>query len=977
MNWKYYKPKFEYEKLFDDSAWPWEGHKNFAYDLVANIRPKTIVELGTHYGTSLWSFSQSVKDQKINTKISAVDTWKGENHAGYYGEEVFGMVNKIKDTYYKEQKIYLIRKTFDLAVSDFDDGSIDILHIDGLHTYEAVKHDFESWLPKVSKNGIIILHDTSVGERDFGVYKLWGELKKKYSTIEFFQSFGLGVLFLNKKLGKEMKGQEKEWQMHYSYIHEMGKVELVHTKDRIIAEVKGADTQKNKEIKRMEDVIGLRGAELKLKNQEIQHKNADLLSKDIEIEKMKEGINLKDVELKVKAQELQLKNADLLSKNQEIQAKNTEIQQKIQETSSHLQEIQRMTTSRFWKIKTFYEKFKNPILRHSYTANRLSKKAVFVFKRDGFRRTVSCATEYLFSSSKLSKELKRGEVLESDDTPYKKWIKNIEKKQKTLEYQDIEKKIKKLSYQPKISVIFPVFNTDEIFLRKAIFSVIEQYYQNWELCIVDDRSERVIIKKILNEFGNRDPRIKVKILEKNLGISGATNEAVGMASGEFIAFLDHDDELEPEAFYENIKLLNENKELDLIYSDDDKIDENGFRYDPQFKPDWSPELLLSYCYVSHLKILRKKLFVDLGGFRDKFNGSQDYDFLLRLAEKTDKVGHISKVLYHWRSIPGSVAHSSAEKPASIERGRMAVEEALDRRGIKATVSIPDFAERSKIGVYKIDFDPRKYQDMVTIIIPTKDNVSILKRCIDSIRSKTNYSNYEILVINNNSVEKQTFQYLKDQNIRTIDIKTDKFNFSKINNMAVEQVKSEFVLFLNNDTEIISPNWLLEMVGSMQISKKIGAVGAKLIYFDGRIQHAGVLLGLHDNSAGHAHKLAHKDDPGYLCYASVLRNYSAVTAACLLTRKSLFNRVGGFDEKKLSVSYNDVDFCLKLLRLGYRIVYNPGATLYHHEGKSRGFTDNPDELNHFKNTWKEHIVDDPHYNINLSLENEKFEIKQKN
>lgn len=695
------------------------------------------------------------------------------------------------------------------------------------------------------------------------------------------------------------------------------------------------------------------------------------------IKQKSEEIQAKNAEIQKKDEVIQLKDKEIQEKNRELQLKNAEMQQKSQEISSHLREIQRMTTSRFWKIKTFYEKFKNPILRHFFTFNRLSKKAIFVFKRDGLKKTVSCAAEYLFSSGKLSKELKREVVFEGDDTPYKKWIKNIERKQKMLDYQDIEKKIKKLSYQPKISVIFPVFNTDEIFLRKAIFSVIEQYYQNWELCIVDDRSERIIIKKILDEFGNRDPRIKVKYLEKNLGISGATNEAAKMATGEFIAFLDHDDELEPEALYENIKLLNGDKELDLIYSDDDKIDENGFRYDPQFKPDWSPELLLSYCYVSHFKVLRKKLFIDLGGFRDKFNGSQDYDFLLRLAEKTDKVGHISKILYHWRSIPGSVAHSSAEKPASIERGRMAVQEALDRRGIEATVSIPDFAEKARIGVYKIDFDAKKYQDRVTIIIPTKDNVSILKRCIDSIRNKTNYSNYEILVIDNNSVEKNTAQYLKEEKLRTINIKTDKFNFSKINNVAVEQVKSEFVLFLNNDTEVISPNWLLEMVGSMQMNKKIGAVGAKLIYFDGRIQHAGVLLGLHNNSAGHAHKLAHKDDPGYLCYASVLRNYSAVTAACLLTRKSLFDRVGGFDEKKLSVSYNDVDFCLKLLRLGYRTVYNPNAILYHHEGKSRGFIDNPDELNHFKNTWKEHIADDRYYNVNLSLENEKFEIKQKN
>ncbi|MFZ2976081.1 MAG: glycosyltransferase [Candidatus Moraniibacteriota bacterium] len=713
-----------------------------------------------------------------------------------------------------------------------------------------------------------------------------------------------------------------------------------------------------------------------LKNQEIQQKDQIIQEKNQEIQRKDQSIQQKD-------QEIQQKDQEIGIKNQELENKENILQQQHFELNAIKKSLQ-------WRIPNFFycfyinniqKQIPQPIFRmidrvlgFLRKIRVLYQQAVISFRTEGFRNVTLRIWNYIFYGEGF---LEKKKDFENNDIPYKKWISNIEREKKIIDYRNIEKEIKYLSYKPKVSIILPVYNTDEIFLRKAIFSVLYQYYENWELCIIDDKSDKIIIKKILNEFKNRDHRVKVLYLDDNLGISGATNKGVEMATGEFIAFLDHDDELEPEALYENIKLLNKNKELDLIYSDDDKIDENGFRYDPQFKPDWSPELLLSYCYISHFKFLRKSIFIDLKGFRSEFDGSQDFDFLLRLAEVTEKIGHIPKILYHWRSIPGSVAYSTIEKPASIRLGQVAVQEALDRRGIKATAVIPDFAEKSRIGVYKLKFNPKDYQEKVTIIIPTKDNIPLLKRCIDSIKEKTNYSNYEILVINNNSIEKETFQYFKNEKISVIDIKTYKFNFSKINNLAVDKINSELILFLNNDTEIISSNWLLEMVGSISVDKKIGAIGAKLIYADNRIQHAGVVLGLNDNSAGHAHKLMNRNDSGYLSYALVLKNYSAVTAACLLTKKSLFKTVDGFNEKDLAVSYGDVDYCLKILEIGSRIVYNPSAILYHHEGKTRGFGDNLNELNYFKNTWKKYIKSDPYYNINLSLSNEQFRIKEEN
>ena len=668
-------------------------------------------------------------------------------------------------------------------------------------------------------------------------------------------------------------------------------------------------------------------------------------------------------------------NKKLIPINEEIIKKQREI------ISQKEEEISFLKSSKFWKLRHWYFKIKFLIFYPDKFLIKYFKKTKYLvcsflesYRKEGRNVAVRRLFSYIKTGkgkADVQKELRK----DTDEDKYGKWIENIEAPFKKKNYSDINSTLNKLNYKPKISVLMPVFNSNEIFLRKAIFSVIYQYYQNWELCIVDDCSDKKIVKTILKEFQERDNRIKVISLEKNAGISETTNKAAEMATGEFIGFLDHDDLLEPEALLENIKVLNVNRDADFIYSDDDKIDENGDRYDPQFKPDWSPELLLSYCYVSHFKLIRRSLFLNLGGFRKEFDGSQDYDFVLRLGEKTDKIFHIPKILYHWRSLPGSVAKSASEKPVSIERGRLAVKHALDRRNIRGSVVVSDFAKKSNLGVYKINFSPSDYSKKVTIIIPTKDKIDILSKCIDSIEQKTNYKNYEIMVVNNNSNE-ETEKYLKKKNIKYINIKTDNFNFSKINNIAAEKSDSEFILFLNNDTKVVNSNWLLELVGVISLNEKIGAVGARLIFPDKRIQHAGVVLGLHGFLAGHANKLLGFNSLGYLSYNLVMRNYSAVTAACMLTRKSLFKKLKGFDEKNLAVAYSDIDYCLRLVNDGYRTAYNPEALLYHYEGYSRGFNDNKREPEYFGNKWKEIIKNDPFYNINLSLDNERFEIRTK-
>ncbi|NEQ37338.1 MAG: glycosyltransferase, partial [Okeania sp. SIO3I5] len=535
---------------------------------------------------------------------------------------------------------------------------------------------------------------------------------------------------------------------------------------------------------------------------------------------------------------------------------------------------------------------------------------------------------------------------------------------------------------PKISVVMPVYDPPLEFLRKGIASVQNQVYQNWEFCLADDCSSNSDVREILTEVAKTDSRIKLTFRSENGNISAATNSAAELATGDFILFLDNDDELSPDALGEVALYISQNPETDFLYSDDDKITTEGKRFDPQFKPEYSPELLLSYMYMGHLCVVRKEIFDRVGGLRIGFEGSQDYDFALRATEISRHVGHLPLVLYHWRTSPGSTAISGGEKPKSFLAGEKAVQESLNRRGIVGNIYQPDWAVRERLGIFKPTFPDEG--DSVTIIIPTKNQAKLLKACLESLR-QTTYQNYQVFVIDNESDESETLEYLAslkdlylgEANVSVTPIaNTDgKFNFAAINNRAVEQVKTEYVLFLNNDTEVISPNWLSQMMGYAKIPG-VGAVGAKLIYPDKRIQHAGVIHGLHHGLAGHAFKLLHSENRGYLSQAFVSRNYSAVTAACMLTPRKLFLDNGGFDEENFAVAYNDADYGYRLLvqrfNNSYRSVYCPDAELIHKEGTSRGYSDNPQEEANYRRKYSRMI--DGFYSPHFSQESELFEIQ---
>ena len=519
----------------------------------------------------------------------------------------------------------------------------------------------------------------------------------------------------------------------------------------------------------------------------------------------------------------------------------------------------------------------------------------------------------------------------------------------------IKKAAKRLNYRPKVSIIMPVYNTDPRWLREALESVRQQLYDNWELCIADDGSSRGDNREVLQEYQRRDGKIKVKYLDRNQGIAAASNAALSLATGEFIGLLDHDDELKPDALFEVVKLLNERRDLDYIYSDEDKKELDGRLVEPFFKPDWSLALLLSLNYVTHFSVFRKEIVDSLGGFRLGYDGSQDYDLILRVTEITDRIAHIPKPLYTWRKVPGSAAASPEAKEFAYPAAKRAIKDALTRHGVKAEVQDGPFKGYYRVR-YAITGKPR-----VAIIIPTRDRADMLRRCIESIRGKSSYRNFDIVVIDNDSREPETLEYLSSFPGRVIRYPHE-FNFARMMNEAAKQVECDAFLFLNNDTEVISSEWIEAML-EHGMQPEVGAVGARLLFPNGQPQHEGVLIGPGDGLAGNL------DHRGYFGLGQVIRNCSAVTAACMLTRPSVFWELGGFDEE-LKVAYSDVDLCLRARQKGYLIVYTPYALLYHDEGGTRGRIGRTHPLEDeetFRLRWSERgQYRDPYYNPNLDL-----------
>lgn len=555
------------------------------------------------------------------------------------------------------------------------------------------------------------------------------------------------------------------------------------------------------------------------------------------------------------------------------------------------------------------------------------------------------------------------ERFQADDVGYEEWYKNHKPTMEELQRQrDTE-----FEYEPLISILVPVYNTPEEFLKQMIQSVRKQTYGKWELCIANANPANETVAEILRISSTKDERIKVKDVPENEGIAQNTNAALASATGDYIGLLDHDDLLTPDALYEVVKAINENDRPQVLYSDEDKVTMDlSEHFQPHMKPDYNKDLLRSNNYITHFFVADRTLVEEVGGEDGEYNGAQDYDLILKCTERAKGIAHIPRILYHWRVHKASTADNPASKMYAFDAGKRAIEDHLKRCGEIGKVS-----HEKDLGFYRVKYQVQG-SPLISIIIPNKDQVESLDKCLESIE-KSSYKNYEIIIVENNSTEDETFAYYKKIESDKIRIVywSDEFNYSAINNFGVKHARGDYLLLLNNDVEVITTDWLEELTANCQ-RKDVGIVGARLYYPDDTIQHAGIVIGI-GGVAGALFVGMPRMFTGYLHKAAIQQDLSAVTAACMMVKRSVYEELGGLEEE-LKVAFNDVDFCLRAREKGYLVVYDPNVELYHFESKSRGTEDSKEKIRRFQNEieymrshWLELLKKgDPMYNPNLTL-----------
>ena len=1070
------------ERLSELSAW--NEHTPFAMWLVDALRPGSIVELGTHTGVSFCAFTQAVKTLALQSACYAIDTWEGDAHTNLskdaYASDVFGDLRRHHNPRYGSFST-LIRSTFEDAAAGFADGSIDLLHIDGYHTYEAVRSDFETWAPKLSGRAVVLFHDINERGGTFGAWRFWDEIRTRHPSFQFHHGHGLGVLAVGPEQREplrwltnlddagtmvvrnffaarghamqalvDLEATDLRWQaaearcIQLTDIHEAARGEVADVRRQLqdadlLAQTTNAEQQALIDAARVR-IDGLE-VESRARIERVGALEAIQAQLRAELQLARDQARLLDARIRgfegstswrltrplrwigrlarwllpfVRWHRHRLELAPCAP----VEPADTTIghTEWYEASSSRGGLPTRWVALRpvgapregavfitlfvdpgggRWeqlplpairgKAETYLMRLPDVVaaMRVSiWTSRQAAAGSLKLTARElgqvevgsrliwRNRRRLRGAIRHLRRHG-LAKTLERARGVKQQQVVdnYPEWVRTYDIVT-DADRVAIRTHIREFKACPLISVVVPVYNTPERYLREMLNSVIRQLYSNWELCIADDASTEPHVRAVLQEYAARDDRIKLTFREANGHISAASNSALELASGTYVALLDHDDVLPEHALYMVVVAINEHPGADLFYSDEDKINGEGERFGPYFKPDFGLELLLGQNYVSHLGVYRLDTIRAVGGFRVGFEGSQDYDLMLRVVDQSMKPAvHIPWILYHWRIFVGAGTFSSNFIDKAADSARKAILEHMSRRGIDGSI---------KPWVYAwhivVRDDPPRWPK-VSVVVPTRDRLDVLKTCLDDVLGRTDYPDIELIVANNDSREPETLAYFEslrsDSRVRILDA-PGPFNYSSLNNAAVRVSSGEVILLLNNDIEVIDGRWLKEMV-KHAIRPEVGAVGAKLLYPDNTIQHGGVILGL-AGVAAHLHVTEPASSPGYYGWLKLARNVSATTAACLALRRTVFDEVGGFDEANLKVAFNDVDLCLKITEKGYTIIWTPEATLYHWESKSRGhdttsvqFARFQKEMDHMRERWGERLDRDPFFNPNLSLD----------
>ena len=860
----------------------WTGHAPFGFWLVEALTPRLVVELGVYQGFSYFTFCQATARYAADARLVGIDSWEGDEQTGAVQPEMRRQAEARNEAYTPRSS--LIAATFDSAVERFDDGTIDLLHIDGLHTYDAARHDFETWLPKLSSRAVVLLHDTDVRDRGFGVWRLMDELAATFPTFRFTHDHGLGVVGVGADLPSRVEA------LFDASGDEALRAAVVEAYELLGSRVcAGMDT--TRELR----VTGARGTDL-----------------------MRETLELR---ARVRAFE----------------------RYRVAVDSSHS-----------WRITA-------PLRRAAAWVRR---------SRHSVRRAILLRVPVDLDARRAFYAIQRRQEWEGGSRAYANWIETYD----TLDQDDavgMEHLAASLTTTPLISVVMPVYNPELHHLRAAIDSLRAQVYANWQLCAADDSSTDPAVREVLESYARRDPRIVLVCREENGGISAAANSALEFASGDVVALLDQSSMLRPHALLLVAQRFAEQSDLGVVYSDEDMIDEEGVRKNPYLKPDWNPELLRSQNYLAQLSSFSTELVRHVGGFRSEYDGSHDWDLALRITALLDerRIAHIPHVLHHRRSSPTAGASGIDAQPYAPAPGRAAVVDHLRRLGVEGTVV--------SVGAYQnVRYDPPSEHPLVSVVVPTTMRDGLFDQLVDGLVATT-YDHLELVRVAScgRIVGSPPLEVAVPPRIRCVDVELADatFNFARAVNLGCAAASGSLVLLVNDDVEILHSDWLEIMVGHI-MQPGVGAVGPLLLFPDERVQHAGVLLGAPEERgvAGHLYFGAELSGDSQGGRLRLNQDLSCVTGACMLVRREAFDELGGFDEA-FEVSYNDVDFCIRLRMKGWRIVFTPDAMLTHHESASFGSHSEGRadayrwEVEEMKRRWGHLLRNDPSHNPNLALD----------